>query len=174
MGRTESEIREAIFGTDIEERYDRGEMSSEEFLDRLGQFIGLDNQRDAIRRAWVDIFWPNEAVIAVIGKLSRASYRLVLASNTNELHYEWFCEQFAEPLKHFARLVVSHEIGVWKPERRFFEHVVEAAGCPASDCVYIDDKEPFVAASRLMGMAAIQYHPELDLTLKLKDLGASL
>ena len=66
---------------------------------------------------------------------------------------------------------MSHELGHRKPAREFYERCLEAAGCPASECVYLDDREDLVGAAASLGIRGIVYHPELDLEEELRKMG---
>lgn len=164
-------VYEQIFRSGIEAQYDRGELSTDTFLETLRTVLDLGATPEEIGEAWSDIFWPNEAVTQLIPTLHAAAYRLLLASNTNELHCRWFRRQFAETLSYFDRQIVSHELGHRKPAREFYERCLEAAGCPASECVYLDDREDLVGAAASLGIRGIVYHPELDLEEELRKMG---
>jgi glucose-1-phosphatase len=160
---TADEIYEAIFKTPLETDYDAGRISTAEFLTTLRHALRLHASDVEIARAWSDIYWPNEAMAAAILTLKVRGFRFVLASNTNELHHEWFGRQFADTLSMMDAQVVSYRVGSRKPERPFFDACLAAASCAASECLYVDDREDFVAAGRRLGMAGLVYTPAVDL-----------
>lgn len=94
-------------------------------------------------RAWCDIFTPNPAIEELIVREKDRGTRLVLASNTNELHYQWFSRVFARVLKLFDEQVLSFRVGARKPDVRFFEEC-SALGNPTSGDA---QKHPSFAAS---------------------------
>jgi putative hydrolase of the HAD superfamily len=112
--------------------------------------------------AFADIFKANEAVCALIPQL-KPHFRLLLGSNTNELHARRFRDQFAATLSHFDHLVLSYEIGVRKPRRAFFEHCQRLAACRAEECMFIDDLQGNIDGARAIGWRGVQYVPSLDL-----------
>jgi len=83
----------------------------------------------------------------------------VLASNTNELHFEWFSRQFEPVLRLFDELVLSFRVGARKPAVQFFNACIRASGLTADQIVYIDDRHDYVAAGRALGMQAFVYDP---------------
>ena len=44
-------------------------------------------------------------------------------------------------MKYFSHIFVSEEIGVQKPDKRFFDHVLSVLGLLPSDCLVIGDSE---------------------------------
>ena len=55
----------------------------------------------------------------------------------------------------FDAVVISHEVGMRKPELRIFRHAAELIGLPPHECVFIDDIEANVNAARECGMTGI-------------------
>jgi len=104
----------------LENDYDSGKKTTRKFLDALREKFGIDADDQTIESAWGNIFRPNERIIELIPKLHSMAYRLVLASNTNDIHYRWFKRQFPV-LEFFDETVLSFEIGHRKPEREFFQ-----------------------------------------------------
>lgn len=156
---------------DLREIYERGEMSTAAFLAGVRERLSLAATPAEIAEVWCQIFTANRSVLDVIPQLRRASCRLVLASNTNELHYEHFRRQFAEALDLFDAEVLSYRLKIKKPDARFYASCVKAAGCDASECVYVDDIRSFVEAAEKLGIAGLVYEPALDLTKALQSLG---
>jgi len=156
-------VHAAIFDTEVEAAYDSGRLSTAQFIARLRRELSLQASDADIGRAWSDIFTPNAAIASVIPALEARGLRLVLGSNTNELHRDWFGRVCAETLDVFDAQVLSYHIGCRKPDRRFFEACIAASRCAASECVYIDDRADFVAAGRALGMDGILYAPGLDI-----------
>ena len=142
------ELYAAIFDTPVEADYDTGRVSTRQFLDALRSSVRSDATDAELGRAWSDIYTPNDAMAAPLERLKARGLRLVLASNTNELHHQWFSRVFADTLSVFDAQVLSYRVGSRKPDRTFFEACLAAAACPASSCLYVDDRADFVAAGR--------------------------
>jgi putative hydrolase of the HAD superfamily len=160
-------VHAAVFGSTLEADYDSGRLSTAEFLEQLRKVLTLRGSDDDISRAWCDIYSPNESIARLIHALKAQGTRLVLGSNTNALHHEWFQRQFAATLAHFDVQVVSYRVGCRKPDRRFFDACIAASEGAADECVYIDDRQDLVAAGTARGMNGIVYTPGLDLTPRL-------
>ncbi len=153
----------------LEDDYETGRISSAEFLRRVRDLCGIRCTDEVMASAYSDIFWPNVEVCALIPRL-RQRYRLLLGSNTTELHARRFRRQFAEHLRHFEHLVLSFEIGVRKPQAGFFEHCQRLAGGAPATCLFIDDLPDNVAGARACGWHGIVYRGIDDLRMRLARL----
>jgi putative hydrolase of the HAD superfamily len=73
--------------------------------------------------------------------------------------------------RHFDRCFASHEIGLLKPDRRIYEHVVAQLECRPEAIAFFDDTMKNVEAARNFGFDA--HHVEGLEALKetLRDLG---
>ena len=49
--------------------------------------------------------------------------------------------EMTDTVKYFKHIFVSEEIGVQKPDKRFFDHVLSVLGLSPSDCLVIGDSE---------------------------------
>ncbi|MEM9710640.1 MAG: HAD-IA family hydrolase [Actinomycetota bacterium] len=70
----------------------------------------------------------------------------------------------------FHVIVESSIVGVRKPERRFYELALEAAGCAAEDVVYLDDLGINLKPARAMGMRTIKVVDPDDARAELADI----
>lgn len=155
---TEDDIYNELFQPDgLERRYDRGEISTEKFFNEIKRKFKISTSLNEIESAWCDIFFPNKLVIELLHRLKEKKYQLLLASNTNELHYKWFSKQFADALRLFDGEIVSFNIGFRKPEKEFFDHCIKKSNSQASECVFIDDQLEFVTVAKQVGMKGIWY-----------------
>ncbi len=164
---SEAEILAAIYDGTVENEFELGQLTAEEFLRTSMTAISYRGTADDFVREFADIFTANDEVIALLPKLVEHGYRLVLASNTNRLHYEFFKAKFAEPLRHFHALGVSFEARARKPHPEFFAHCQGLAGCKSSEALFIDDLQLNVEGARAFGWDAIQY---IDYAQLLADL----
>jgi len=156
-------VYEAIFQTRLEEEYDSGRVTTAAFIGRLRVELDLEASDAEIARAWNDIYTPNRALLDAIDQIDRRGARLVLASNTNELHYQWFRPLFAPTLDRFDDEVLSYRVGYRKPDPRFFDACVRACSpVSAADCLYIDDRADFIEAAKSFGIPGLVYQPGIE------------
>jgi HAD superfamily hydrolase (TIGR01509 family) len=155
-------IYHTIFEDGLERGYDTGQLTTVEFIDRLRRAFALEASDAEIASAWSDIFTPNPAMTETILALKARGVRLVLASNTNALHHDWFARVFREPLSALDAQVLSYQVGSRKPEHPFFAACLDAAHCRAGECLYVDDRQDFVDVGRELGLCGLVYTPEVD------------
>jgi len=166
------ELALALYGNPLEDAYERGRISTGEYV-RLAKLAGrLDCDEETFLAAFVDIFTKNPAVCEWIPKLAKR-HRLVLASNTNEAHFRKFTKQFAGVLKHFAALCPSHQAGYRKPESEYFEYCQRFADAEPSECLFIDDLPANIEGAARHGWQGLLYRPDSDLALQLGERGIS-
>jgi putative hydrolase of the HAD superfamily len=153
-------VYDAVFSSPLEAAYDSGRITTAEFLTRLRRDLNLRGEDAAIATAWSDMYRPNEPMTELVKAARQHGLRLVLGSNTNELHYNWLRPAFAATLDVFDAEVLSFRIGCRKPDLRFFDVCVRA--CPdvqARECLYVDDRADFIDVAAHLGLPGIVYRP---------------
>jgi HAD superfamily hydrolase (TIGR01549 family) len=168
--RSADEIHTLLWGSPLEDEFESGKIGPDEFLRQVRQSCRTTCSEAELIRAYADIFWPNLEVCELLPRLKQR-YRLVLASNTTELHTRQFRRQFADALAHFDALGLSHDAGARKPRPAFYHYIQKLAKCAAEECVYIDDLAANVTGGREHGWQAIQYLDYADLQRRLAELG---
>ena len=159
-----------LFASELEDDYEAGRLTTTEFVQEIRRVCLVDCTDEVIATAWADIFAPNPDICDLIPRL-KPHYRLLLGSNTNELHSLHFLKQFESTLRLFDAIVLSYAVGARKPQAAFFQHCVKAASCEPSQCVFIDDLEANVAGARACGLHGIVYKELKDLQAELHRLG---
>jgi putative hydrolase of the HAD superfamily len=88
----------------------------------------------------------------LLGALA-SRHRLAALSNNNAVHWERISRDMGLG-GYFGASFLSHEIGLIKPDRAVFEHVVEALGCAPGRVLFLDDNRLNVEQAALVGMVA--------------------
>jgi putative hydrolase of the HAD superfamily len=151
-----------LYGGDLENAFDGGLLSVDEYRDHVRRHFHLSCTDDAFDRALGDMFTRNEEVIALLPALKRR-HRLLLLSNTNAIHLKQIRRQFGDALALFDHCVFSHEVAMRKPEERIYRHCERLAEARPEDCVFLDDLAANVAAAVACGWQGIVYRPGIDL-----------
>ena len=110
-------------------------------------------------------------MIALAESLKNRLPRLLL-SNTNAIHMDYVFEHYPF-LQDFDAHVLSHEIGLLKPDPAIFQHALRTSGLTAARTVFLDDIAPNAEAARHVGMQAIHYHNPDQARAELTKLGVS-
>lgn len=167
------EVQAFLFAGQLEDDYESGRISSAAFIQLVCRTFDLTCTPEAFAVAFSDMFTPNEEICALLPRL-KPQYNLLLLSNTTELHSRHFVAQFAEPLKWFDHLVLSHEIGVRKPNPGIYERCQQLTGSRPEECVFIDDIPANVDGAKRCGWQGIVYRRGGDLAGQLAQLGVKL
>jgi glucose-1-phosphatase len=167
------EILNLYLDHQLEDDFESGRISLPDFRTQVRQRCGLTCGDEQLDTAIADMFTPNEEVCKLVPAL-KPRYRLLLLSNTNELHALQFRRQFADTLAHFDALVLSHEVGLRKPCADIYVHCHKLAEGEPAQVLFIDDLPDNIEAARACGWRGIVYHPGLDLRRELKKLGVEL
>ena len=134
-------------------RFERGQCSAEDFaagvvddwqlaltpaafLDEFGQWLvgELPGARDLVAAT------RQHATVACL-------------SNTNRVHWEAGAGKWPL-LRSFDRAFLSFEMGLVKPDREVFEHLVTELDAPVEDVIFLDDNALNVEAASRLGITA--------------------
>jgi glucose-1-phosphatase len=149
-GLTPGEVYARVFASDLESDYDTGRLTSEEFHRRVAAHFGVALPFPQFSFWWSDIFEPMEGMADLVGRLA-GRYPLYLLSNTNALHFTVIRENYPL-LQHFQSFILSYEVGSRKPEPGIYQALIRKTGLAPGQCLFVDDKLPFVAAAREQGL----------------------
>ena len=136
-------------------QFQTGKVSSHVFYEGFRDAMGEDFSYDYFKHTWQDMFSPIRPMIHLLQDL-RARYRLVLLSNTDELHAEYIGRQYGF-YHYFHHLIFSYEVGCLKPGKQIFQIALETSQSDPRQCVFIDDLEKNVQTAVSMGMRGIQF-----------------
>lgn len=149
--------------------FERGEVSEEEFIAKLLGFIYNKVDKETLIDAYSKIFTVNEDVAALLPWLKK-KYKLVLLSNTNSIHQKYGWNEY-DFLKHFDKLILSHEAGSVKPEEKIYKAVETFTQKPPEEHIFIDDIFEYAEAAKKLGWDAIQFKNYRLLVSELKFKG---
>jgi 2-haloacid dehalogenase len=126
---------------------------------------------EAFHRRWPEMLAGEiEGTVDVLGELRTAGVRLVALSNWSAEMFPVARERFGF-LAWFEGIVISGDVGVNKPDRRIFEHLVERFGIEPAAALFIDDSSANVEAATAIGFRAIQFTDPTALRIALVRFG---
>lgn len=166
-GLPQDEVATLIKESGLYPLYESGQCKTEDFRDRFSELLGLNLSQEEFREVWNCIFLPETSTSEELILDLKQRYRLVLLSNTNELHYEWLRERYPI-LNHFDAYTLSYEVKAMKPDERIFAAAVANAKCEPGECFFTDDIEPYIEAARRFGIDAEQFSSEETLRHQLR------
>ena len=117
-----------------------------------------------------DSLVPNEAMIALIHELKRASrerLHVYAMSNISIEDYAVLSTKMTD-WSIFDRVFTSGHAGMRKPDLPFYRHVLQEINLIPSEAFFIDDKIENVRAARSLGMTGVQFDdsPRVACTLR--------
>lgn len=136
--------------------YECGAISLEEYFEHLRGALGIALTDAQLLAGWNAIFVGEMPGIARVLEAAKARFPLYVFSNTNGAHEACWSVDYAGVLSHFKKLFVSSTIGLRKPDRAAFAHVVSDIGVPARRILFFDDLPENVAGARAAGLHAVQ------------------
>lgn len=143
--------------------YEKGLITSEEFINNyISEYSHL--KKDEIVTSWNSILvdFP-EHRYNFIKKLSEEkNFRLILLSNTNEIHIDWIKETvpFFNDFKNcFDAFYLSHEINFRKPDAEIYEFVLKKHDLKPEECLFIDDTKENTIAAEALGIHTWNLEP---------------
>ncbi|WP_459177197.1 glucose-1-phosphatase [Ewingella americana] len=141
---------------EVFQKHERGEISDEDFAVELSHEMGIALSFEQFSLGWQAVFVGlRPEVIAVFKTLREQGHRVVVLSNTNRLHLNYWPEHFPEIEANTDALYLSQDLGMRKPEPGIFEYVLNKEGITASQAVFFDDVIENVEAARSMGIEAV-------------------
>lgn len=153
----------------IHRKFERGDLTEDEFIELMLHPSNGSLDRETFCRYYSEIFRVNEDVASLLPELKK-KYKVVLLSNTNSIHREYGYKQYSF-LKHFDRLILSHEVGAVKPEAEIYKAVEAYTQVPPEEHIFIDDVLEYVEGAKKMGWDAVQFTSYGQLLEDLKARG---
>jgi len=134
-------VRREVFHSSLQSDYERGLISSQEFVQRLSQTLDRPLPIEETLEAASAIFDPHEEIVDSIEGLRKADYRLGILSNTCDAHWNWLMKQNYKVLgPWFDVIALSYEMQCAKPDLDIYRKAEAMAGVPAERIFFTDDR----------------------------------
>ena len=151
-------VRHAVYESGLQDRFEHGEISGEEFVAGIRERLGLRAEQMPFGQtldAASDMFTPIDSMAEVLELVRDGGLRVGLLSNTCHAHWDWICRQpyFVNEFS-FDATVLSYEVGAMKPAAAIYAVAEEASGIAANRLLFLDDKPENVEAARARGWHA--------------------
>ncbi len=137
--------------------FEAGQLSDEDFVEWASNKLQFSGQPDEFVAAWNDIFTPNLPMWETLRELKSRGYELILFSNTNQMHADYFLKEFSEVFDLFDGHVFSHQVGAAKPDPVIYHHAFEKFGLIPEDTLYFDDLPENVTTGLQLNLKAWRY-----------------
>lgn len=152
------------------EDFDSGQVSPERYwpgvLGRPATAAEIDLLETLDSAQWSHL---NVSTLSVLETLQTEHAHVALLSNMPVQMAERHLTE-ASWTKYFSNLYFSGMLGVAKPDRRIFDHVVADLNVHPQNVVFIDDNEANIATARSMGFRTILHTSATDLQEELSKI----
>ena len=134
-------------------KFDMGLCSKNDFAAGVVDELKLETSPEEFLEQFIT--WHGSIFPGLSKLLDRLRNRFILAclSNNNELHWKYLTEK-TDLAEKFDHIFLSFEMGLIKPAKEAFEHVIHITGYFAEDILFLDDNQEHVATARGLGFQA--------------------
>ncbi len=132
-----------------------GSIKFDEFFREVVFRTGLTVELAEFKRIWCEIF-QLDYQMTLLGRQLSERYGVWLASNTDEVHYNYIIQKFPEVL-FYKRAALSYKMGTKKPELQYFVKALELFDIEPEHAIFIDDLMENVQAAEKLGITGIQF-----------------
>lgn len=176
-GPTAVTIAGAVRGSGIGD----GRVSVRELHRSLVDQFQMDDDWERFAAAWSSHFSPMPAMERVIAGLASAeaaspegrAQRLMLLSNTNAEHWQYLRGHYPL-LSQFELILLSHELGLLKPDAAIYREAARLAGVEPPQCFFTDDRQDNVDGAIAVGMDALRFESAEQITAELARRGVTI
>jgi len=152
----------------INKGYETGRISSSEFINFYAKkFPNITKKQ--ISSSWNSIIldFPEYRLQFIEALSEKKEYKLLLLSNTNELHIEKVIESMSEVRYNrfkncFDAFYLSHKIHFRKPNSDIFEFILKNHNLNPNECFFVDDTEEHINTAKKIGFHTWNINPEFE------------
>ncbi len=132
---------------------DAGLLTPEDFVHDVANLAQVD-QKEAVR-VINQSHVPNDELFIYIRDVLKPNYKIGLLSNAGSNHLADLFLPWQVGL--FDAVTFSFELGVVKPDPLMYETIAAKLGLLPEECLFIDDREGFVAGALASGMQSFLF-----------------
>ncbi|MGJ8725223.1 MAG: HAD family hydrolase [Roseibacillus sp.] len=140
--------------------FEAGKVSDQDFVTWASGKLQFEGSGEEFVAAWNDIFSPNMPMWETLRDLKSRGFQLILFSNTNQMHADFFLKEYAEVFDLFEGQVFSHQAGAVKPDPAIYHHAFEKYDLVPEDTLYFDDLPENITTGLQLGLKAWRYRAD--------------
>jgi putative hydrolase of the HAD superfamily len=142
-----------------------GELDEDQFSERFAPMLGVTDHEGLVDRLFAGMR-PEEAMIEALRQARAAGIKTGLVSNSWG-HGRYDREAFPEL---FDGVVISGEVGLYKPQPEIFLLGAERIGLEPRQCVFVDDLRENCVGAEAVGMTAVLHRGAGETVGRLEEL----
>jgi glucose-1-phosphatase len=164
----------AVFSDgELVSEYETGRLSSQEHYRKVCRRLRMEVSIEKFRELWGSMFLPDPLLSESFLLALKQHYRLMLLSNTNEIHFD-FVTQHYPILRVIEEHLLSYRAGCMKPEARIFELAIKKAGVAPENILFTDDRQENIEAAQRAGIQALLFQSETQLKRDMLSRGMAV
>ncbi|MFA6064733.1 MAG: HAD-IA family hydrolase [archaeon] len=150
---------------------DLGKIDEHEFIRKLSRKLKVKiNEKEFYKIELEKILQVNKPLIKFIKTKLYKKKELFVFSNNSAVNVKTYSRRIKYE-KYFEKCIYSFDLGLRKPDKRFFKNALKLIGKKGKDCIFIDDQLKSKKSAESFGITFVQYKNLSQLKKDLKNLG---
>lgn len=155
-GRPFEEVEEAVYGSGLVERGDRGEVDATELRAVLRHRLGLSCGDAELARLWASAFIPDEEVLTLLDRCTPTVTRSLLTNN-DALLRDTLPQVLPQVHARIAVPLFSASLHATKPAAAAYAGAIDLLGAMPAEVLFVDDSADNVDGARRAGLSAVLF-----------------
>ena len=153
--------------------YETGRLSSQQHYRKVCRRLQMEVSIEKFRELWGSMFLPEPLLSESFLQDLKKRYRLMLLSNTNEIHFDFVIQNYPI-LRMIEERLLSYQAGCMKPQTRIFELAIKKAGVAPENIFFTDDRPENIQAAQRAGIQALLFQSETQLKRDMVSRGMTV
>jgi len=130
-----------------------GCLSAKEFWHSYSIYFGQHITEDYLETCFDPV--EDREMVQLLENLRAEGNRVVCGTNTYESHYSKM--QSCGILNHFDRIYASHLMRIAKPDKKFYQHIIDTEGFSPDEVFFTDDLQENIDSAHQLGIHAVRF-----------------
>ncbi len=141
-------------------QYEQGLLSTNEFYTKVCSKTNTQVIKEEFFNAWNKMLLDYEPKrISKLQQLAK-THKLILLSNTNECHYNFFKQKLYNTFKLnfediFSSIYLSYKLKLSKPDIRIFQHIIDKENITPEETLFIEDTKENVEVAQELNIETL-------------------
>ena len=150
--------------------FEIGKITPQEYREHVSNVLGINISPEDFDRGWNDIYLELLPGIESLLEQLKRKVRIVVLTNTNEIHALDWRTRYQGILGHFEKIFTSHEIGARKPTAEAFQIVLDYLNLPPEKVAFFDDTPENVDGANSLGIKAFVANSPKEVAEELRKM----
>ncbi len=158
-------FKNSEFINNVIRKFEKGILTPRVFRDKFREYTGLDITDQQLDDAWNALLYDIPAERIKILEEVKKNYRILLYSNSNEIHYDLYVRDlqlrfgYTEFDDLFDKSYFSFDLHLSKPDPDGFEYIIYQNDLIPQETLFIDDLIPNIETAYSLGLKTYRLAP---------------